>query len=203
MSNKLFTAIICSAEPCTEHILPDTVELLSHVSKFRTGSLEELATDLNRARIDSTLAVKTPFCFKLDADDKYEFLEVETNGITRGPDYVRVVATGEVTLLPKKAFSVQAYIEDPMLMHNCVVYNTEAVQAVCRKLPDGPYLTDWLMNMVLAAWKGVDWNDDISYTWDKGTTGMHKTITPRVYMLSRRWVAHEMPQVLEELRAGK
>lgn len=197
MSNKLFSAVVLSAEPYTKP-LPDTVELVNYVSKFRTSTPHEITEDLAKARIASIALVRTPYMFMLDDDDSYEFMEVPTTGITQGLDYTEF--NGEKKLELIEPWSLEKHMDNNLLMHHAVVYNTKALQAVCKKLPPGPLFCEWMMNVTMVSWKGVTVDRRITYTWERKSTGVHTAISPLDIRLSRRWMTLNLSRVIKELK---
>lgn len=132
------------------------------------------AQQLQRARFDALLKVRTEHFFFLDDDDDlpHNYLQVLARCVEAGAPlvYTDEIVCGE--RFSRRPYSRAVHLSDPQLVHHLALYRTSAAREAVSVLPIGHYAPE-----VMLAWQvakgGAEYLPEVGYIWNRSPGGMH------------------------------
>lgn len=132
------------------------------------------AQQLQRARFDAVLKVRTERFFFLDDDDDLpaDYLQVIARCVDAGAPlaYTDEVVSGE--RVSRRPYSRAAHLSDPQLVHHLALYSTAAAREAVAVLPLGHYAPEVMLSWQVAR-RGAVHVPEIGYNWNRRPGGMH------------------------------
>lgn len=160
------TAVVLSARRYARRW--DGIEVLVHRSFISD------AAQLQRARFDAALKVRTKHFFYLDDDDDLpvDYLQVLQQCTQAGAPlaYTDELVAGE--RVSRRPYSRAAHLGDPQLVHHLALYRTEAARRAIAALPLGHYAPEVMLSWQVAK-EGAAYLPIVGYHWHRTPGGMH------------------------------
>lgn len=166
------TAVVLSAKPYMTSW--PGLELLVHHSVIRN------AADLQRARFEAALQVRTESFFFLDDDDALApgYLEVLARceaaaAALTYTDEIVSEADGTRQLVMRHAYDRAEHFRRPLDIHHLVLCDTAAARRSIQRLPRGHFAPEVMLYWDLAR-DGAEYVPGAPYIWNRRTAGMHR-----------------------------
>jgi hypothetical protein len=134
------------------------------------------AADAREAWFASVVLVQTPYFFWVDDDDSLplDYLDVLHDCLRAGAPiaYTDELVTGvRAGLRRSGAYSREAHLANPMMLHNLVLCRTDAALEVLHTLPVGHYWPEMLLFWALAR-GGAAYVPRVGYVWNRRADGL-------------------------------
>lgn len=166
------TAVVLSAEPRPEPVLPTGCKYLNFVSKFSD------CAGITNARAEAVKLVDTPWMFFLDDDDQ---LPVGIDKILDEAYHsgVPLVYTDEYVIDTRRGsyvrkaepYSEIGFIDNPFMVHHLAVCDTAAIRKAAQVIPRGMYSFETAAYFVVAK-QGALYIPKVGYIWHRSVNGM-------------------------------
>lgn len=150
------------------------LEVLVHRSVIRDAS------DLQRARFEAALQVRTEHFFFLDDDDELApgYLPLLARCVAAGAplvytDELVTESDGSAQLVTRKPYDRAEHFRCPLEIHHLVLCDTAAAQRSIARLPRGHFAPEVMLYWDLAR-NGAVYVPGAPYVWNRRPTGMHR-----------------------------
>lgn len=182
----MITAVVLSATDYSRTF--PGLDVLVHRSTITTPA------ELQAARFDAVLKVRTPHFFFLDDDDDLPdgHLDVIEQCVAAGApiaytDEIVIDPEGSAELRTRAPYSREAHYRDPQLLHHLVLCDTAAAQRSVARLPRGHFAPEVMLYWDLAR-EGAAYVPGVAYVWRRQPAGMHLwSSTARSQMRAQLW----------------
>jgi hypothetical protein len=190
--DSICTLVVLSAQPARLCNVPDGCTVLNHISVFND------AQGLHAARLLALSKVTTPSFIFVDSTDEFLNHAVLPECLVYGEELVNCLATGQQHTVLSKPWALDLHLGNPSLIHRAIC-NTRLAQAVAAHLPQGEYDTTWMLYLLMAAWRGAQYQIGPLYRWNKLATGMHTQVA-QAFRNSSVWLLQNHRRVLATLQ---
>lgn len=158
------------------------------------------AAQMQAARFDAIVKVRTSHFFYLDDDDDLpdDYLDVLRECVDRGAaltytdELVKRHDGGPAEVRLARPYSQAEHIQHALLVHHLALCETAAARAAVARIPRGHYWPEFQLFWELAK-RGVAYVPRVGYVWDRKLTGLHLCPwTAIAQMQSRLWGRRDM-----------
>lgn len=132
------------------------------------------AADLQRARFEAALAVRTSHFFYLDDDDDLpeDYLEVLADCAAVGAPLAYTDERINGAVRCAGPYDRARHLREPMLVHHLALYETAAARKAIAQLPRGHYAPEFMLAWQVAS-MGAAYVPRVGYHWNRSDQGMH------------------------------
>lgn len=132
------------------------------------------AAELQAARFNAVLDVRTSHFFYLDDDDTLPagHLDVLAECKARAAPLAYTDELVGVEVRKSAPYSQAAHLADPLLVHHLALYETAEARRAVAQLPRGHYCPEIMLAWQVAK-RGAAYVPRIGYVWNKRPSGMH------------------------------